>query len=185
MLNIVGHGASVRGLGKRIDEHEVVRLKDPSWQFERPHDFGSRLDYLCSSTETMPQMLDCRKTPKEYWAQPKYGHYNKGTESQFLSRAKAPLKIPLELFNEWNARYVEAGMTHRNFSLGSAAIIFACEFLKPRTIFLAGFDNLMEPERLEYHKANRGKWVTHHDWKTENAMLKVVAGHYGTEIRTL
>src|SRR5690348_13506325 len=94
---IIGHGASPKGKGwgSGIDEHTVVRLKNPSWQ--NKEDYGTRCDYMCASTETLPVMLDYRVVPKEYWAQPKKGVWNKTTESNFRAKAKAPLIIPIDL----------------------------------------------------------------------------------------
>ena len=64
-----------------------------------------------------------------------------------------------------------------------AAITYACEFLSPAEILLVGFDNMLNPLQDEYHKANKGRWTSRHDWVSENAMLALVQGHYGVEIR--
>ena len=182
---VIGHGTSLvgKGLGPEIDKHTVVRLKDPSWQVDK--DYGKRMDYCCASTETMQQMLHDRRVPKQYWAQPKKGEYNKRLEEHFNRTAKAPLVIPLQLFNEWNERYKEHGMSCRNFSVGTAAIIYSLDLLGEKVVKLGGFDNLLDPAKLEYWKAQRGKWVSHHDWYTEHKMLQVVAEHYRAEITPL
>ncbi len=182
---------SLKGAGKGAlidDGAHVVRLKNPDWQFERAEDYGMKYSVGCASTETMHAMLDCRKTPSAYWAQPKYGRWNTQMEAGFRERAaqkpgSPQLTIPAEAFNGWNARYkAEGGMTVRNFSLGTAAIIFALELLHVKLVLLAGFDNLLDPSKLEYHKAQRGKWVSGHEWQAENAMLGAVEAHYGARI---
>ena len=182
---IVGHGHSLvgKGLGPTIDLHTVVRLKDPSWQTQR--DYGKKMDYCCASTETMMQMLHDHRIPKQYWAQPKKGEYNKRLEENFNRSGKAPLLIPLELFNDWNRKYVDGGMSCRNFSVGTAAIVYSLELLGEKDIKLAGFDNLLDPSKLDYWKAQRGKWVSHHDWNTEHKMLDVLRDHYKARIGPL
>ena len=183
VVTIIGHGTSPVGKkwGAEIDKNIVVRLKEPSWQ--APEDYGKRCDYMASSTETLPVMLDDRRVPKEYWGQPKKGTWNPATEASFRSRAQAPLAIPLQLFLTWNAIFKElSGDEVPNFSLGMFAIICAAEFLKPEEIRLVGFDNLLEPARLEYHKANKGRWVSRHDWKAENRMLPVIERECGVTI---
>lgn len=133
----------------------------------------------------MPVMLEDKRVPKEYWAQPKYGKWAGSVEASFRQRAKAPLRIGLEEFTRWNQKYLDAGMDCRNFSVGTAALIFCLEWTGERDIYLAGFDNLLEPNRLDYFKADRGKWVTRHDWHAENRMLGVLRDHFGAEIRGL
>ena len=99
---IIGHGASPKGCGwgARIDEHIVIRMKDPSWQSKE--DYGKRTDYMIASTETLPIMLDYKRVPIEYWGQPKKGSWSAATEARFRERAKAPLKIPIEVHCRWN-----------------------------------------------------------------------------------
>lgn len=182
-IYIIGHGKSPlnKGWGPRIDEGLVVRLKNPSWQ--NKEDYGSRVDYMCSSCETLPVMLDYKNVPKEYWGQPKKGSWNATTEANFRSRAKALLKIQIDLHNKWNPIFLD--LTDKdvpNHSLGMAAITYVAEILKPETIFLVGFDNLLDPSRLDYHKANFGKWVTRHDWFAENLMLPIIERETGVKI---
>ena len=64
-----------------------------------------------------------------------------------------------------------------------AAITYACEFLKPAEILLVGFDNLLDPARLDYHKANKGAWTSRHDWFAENKMLPLIEASYAVEVR--
>lgn len=184
-LVIVGHGPSLRGRarGAQIDQHQVVRLKNPIWETQVDH--GKRVDVLCASTETMLALLDYPQVPREYWAQPKRGNYSRPLADKFRARTKVPLHIPLETFLAWNEKYLARGMRHTNFSLGSAAIIFALELTPEREILLAGCDNLMHPNTLGYQKIDRGSWRSDHDWHTENAMLAEVAEYYGATIKEL
>lgn len=168
-------------MGQEIDRNIVVRLKDPSWQDKK--DYGERVDYMVASTETMLTMLDYKRVPKEYWAQPKRGTWNAHLQSKFEQRAKAPLRIFQELFLRWNDRFKELRSKDvPNFSVGVAAIVFLCDQVRPSEIRLVGFDNLLTPNVGDYFKANKGKWVTHHDWKAENQMLPLIEAEYGVKI---
>lgn len=183
---IVGHGDSPKGCGwgKRIDEHIVWRLKDPSWQ--TPDDYGKRVDYMCSSTETLQVMLDYKRIPIKYYGQPKKGSWSEIAEARFRERAQAPLEIPLDIHNHWKPVYLDFCRDPSlapNHSVGTAAITYAAAFLKPDQIKLVGFDNLLDPYRLDYYKANKGKWPSKHDWLAENKMLPMIEKDYGVEIR--
>lgn len=159
-----------------------MRLKNPSWQTQ--DDYGKRVDYMASSTETMPVMLDYKGKPKMYFAQPKRGSWNAATEASFRSRTDIPLLIPIEIHRRWNGVFLSLTTEKDcpNHSLGMAAITYACEFIKPARILLVGFDNLLDPTRMEYHKADRGKWITRHDWVAENRMLPMIEEAYGAQI---
>ena len=151
-INIVGHGRSPlgKGWGSRIDGDTVIRLKNPSWQGK--DDYGSRCDYMVASCETLPVMLDYFRVPLEYWGQPKKGDWSKVTEANFRARAKAPLKIHIDLHKKWNGIFRDlTTLDVRNHSVGVAAITYAAEILKPEEIRLIGFDNLLNPELIEYH----------------------------------
>lgn len=160
-------------------------MKDPSWQ--KSEDYGKRIDYCAASTETMLGMLDHKRIPKQYWAQPKKGSWNKHNEGIFRTRAQAPLLIGSEIFEKWNgvfkALQTQLGNEEvRNHSLGMFALTMTAELVKPEVIWLIGFDNLLNPMRLDYWKANRGKWVSGHDWRAENAMLPIVERECNVDI---
>ncbi len=183
---VIGHGESPLGLewGSRIDEHTVIRLKDPSWQ--KSKDYGRRTDYMVSSTETMMVMLQYTTIPKEYFAQPKRGTWSKDSERNFRREAKAPLRIPIEIHEKWNAVFRAMACDTQscpNHSVGMAAITYAAQLLEAQEILLVGFDNMLDPERLDYFKANKGRWPSRHEWVTENAMLPLIEKEYGCVIR--
>lgn len=183
VISIIGHGRSPLGKkwGSRIDEHPVMRLKNPSWQ--KPEDYGVRCDFMAASTETMMVMLEHKRVPERYFAQPKRGTWASSTEQSFRQRAQAPLTIPLDTFLRWNAVFKTLhGGEVPNFSIGVFGIICCAEFLGAKEIRLVGFDNLLNPERLEYHKADRGKWVTRHDWAAENRMIPEIENAYGVKV---
>lgn len=192
---IVGHGLSPVGRqwGEAIDRLVVVRMKDPSWQ--KQEDYGRRLDYLCASAETMDCMLDDKRIPSAYWVQPKKEQTYQWREQSFRARLTGkmksnpmpPILIMLEHFRKWNALFhacqdVLGHERMRNHSLGMFAITAAAELLKPQSIRLVGFDNMLEPTRTDYWKANKGKWATRHDWMAEHLMLARVKELTGVEI---
>lgn len=176
-----------RGCASVIESMPVVRLKNPDWLPKE--DYGTRTDAMVSSTEVMMAMADWTHTPKEYWAQPKKGRWNPETEARFRSKAKAPLRIPLDTFLRWNAVFKE--LTDRpvpNFSTGMAAIVFTLDFGRELFPFdevvLAGFDTLCNPDE-PYVKAGKGKWATGHDWWSEHRMIPRLIDEYGVPIRRL
>jgi len=173
-LVVIGHGLSPlgKGWGPEIDKHDVVRLKDPSWQ--KPGDYGGRVDYMAASTETLGVMSDYRKVPKEYWGFPKKGTFNQNSVHAFESKAKAPVLI--KEFPAWVEEFKKTTEVN-NFSLGIFAVL-CCLDMGCKSIHLVGFDNLLDPMRWEYHKANRGKWVSFHDWPAERKLLDRMMTHY-------
>lgn len=132
----------------------------------------------------MPVMLEDKRIPKEYWAQPKRGTWSKITEQRFREQAKAPLVIPLDRYMPWLTKFREMRKDETpNPSLGLSSVIFACAMLKPTCIRLVGFDNLLNPNLMWYDRADKGpRWPTRHEWDTEAAMLPLIEQQYGVEI---
>ena len=192
VVHLIGHGLSTLGRkwGSEIDSEPVVRLKSPAWQFANHTDYGKRLDYLVASCETMMGMLEIAKKPScGYWAQPKKGYWNTQTESMF--NQKSPdrhVKVQIELHNKWNPVFLDFHRKRNqvkecpNHSVGMAAITYICEELRPSKIRLVGFDNMLNPDLKDYHKVERGKWTTFHDWHAENDMLDVIRDEFKVEI---
>lgn len=127
--------------------------------------------------------------PKAYYCQPKKGSWNLEQEKAFRASTDIPLTIPLELFLEWNAIFKSLSTPQvwgdtRNFSLGMFAIIVAANYVG-EDIVLAAFDNLLNPTLTQYQKADRGVWVSRHDWAAEHRMLPLVEKAYGVRISGL
>jgi hypothetical protein len=192
---VVGHGHSLKGarLGEKIDACGVViRLKNCSMLLCEKKSYGRKTDVMCSSTEVLPYLAKVKA--KEYWGYPKKGSYNKSSVWN-LERKVVPdggkVIIPLEVCNLWNCFFLELGGRHTNVSTGLAAVIIALDRLKPQTLYLAGFDNVMDPNIKGYKCTvptlynKNGTKDTGHDWQTENRMLPYLALKYGTEIRDL
>ncbi len=192
---VVGHGPSLKKnrLGEKIDACDVViRLKNCSMLLTEKRSYGRRTDVMCSSTEALAHLPKVRA--KEYWGYPKKGHYNKASVWQ-LERKVIPdggkVFIPLELCNFWNCFFLELGGRHSNVSTGMAAAIIALERFKPKILYLAGFDNVMDPTIQGYKGTvptlfnGNGTKDTGHDWETENKMLPFLAEHFKTKIKNL
>jgi len=190
---IVGHGPSLKGasLGKEIDKHFVVRLKNCRMLLAEREDYGRRTDAMCSSTEVLPHI--CKVEVKEYWGYPKRGDYIprrvKWLKRHISSQAK--VHIPVEACNLWNAAFLELGGKHSNLSTGLGAAVIALELKRPKVLILAGFDNVWDPKIQGYASTvptvfnEGGTKDTGHDWETERKLLPYLASHYKAEIRDL
>lgn len=186
---IVGHGPSLKtaGLGKKIDAcDKVVRLKNCSYLLAEPQNYGRKTDVMCSSTEVLHHLHKVKA--REYWGYPKHGIYNKASV-QNLERKVGPVHVPLELCNLWNCFFLELGGRHPNVSTGMGAIIIALDRFKPETLYLAGFDTMLNP-RIKYSSTvetpfNKDGNYPDHDWEVERQMLPYLSAHFGTRISNL
>ena len=190
---IVGHGPSLKGagLGEKIDAcDKVVRLKNCFMLLAEKHDYGTRTDVMCSSTEVLPTLTKVKA--KEYWGYPKRGTFNQA-RIDWLSRAVeyAPVRVPLRVCNFWNYFFIELGGRHPNVSTGMGAMVIALDQFKPETLYLAGFDNVIDPVIKGYKSTvptafnDGGKKDTGHDWETEHKMLPYLAEYFKTTIKDL
>ena len=187
---IVGHGPSLKGqsMGMQIDSHDVVvRLKGCNTVLGTP-DYGHRCDHLCASTEIMGTFFNV--TAQSFWGYPKKGNYDFDKAVRTIMDLGAPVQIPLKLCNHWNQIFRDMKSTHPNVSTGTAAIIIAAHYYSPtvKTINLAGFDTLMNPE-VEFSRNDEiprsGVGKIDHDWKTEHKLLEVISDVYELEIKEL
>jgi len=191
---IVGHGKSLEGAekGEEIDNYRVMRLKT-GWKLctENPTDYGTKTNYLVSSTETMGTMTLC-PNPKgfiQYFAYPKYGSYEEHRVRSAQRWIKSRIVVPLDLCVKWNEVFREMGACHPNVSLGTAAIIICAGYLMVKDIILAGFDTLMNPD-LEFSRivsiprTGRGPFPNH-DWQKEHQLLGKISAKYNCDIRPI
>jgi len=185
---IVGHGPSLIGasLGSKIDSYPtIVRMKHCFKLLMNQRDFGKRTDYMCSSTEVMPNMLPVKA--KEYWCYPKRGRWNKALE---LQMKHVPYIIPLELCEKWNVWFRNQKSERGdipNYSTGMAAIIITMDRLRPKKIVLAGFDSLLNPEIPYTSTLSDRSYLNQigHDWKIENRMLDLLSKEYNCEVQDI
>lgn len=190
---IVGHGPSLKGalLGPEIDKHFVVRLKNCSMLLAEPHDYGSKTDAMCSSTEVLAYLPKIKAS--EYWGYPKKGDYSPKRVNWLKRHVDQSSKVfvPLEACKLWNAAFLELGGMHPNVSTGMGAVIIALELKRPKVLYLAGFDNVLNPKTKGYRCTvptvfnDGGTKDTGHDWFTENQLLPYLATSYQVEIKNL
>jgi hypothetical protein len=190
---IVGHGPSLKGagLGKEIDKHFVVRLKNCSMLLAEAVDYGRRTDAMCSSTEVLPHLPKVKA--KEYWGYPKHGTYSERRVKWLKRHVEQTSKVfvPVDACNLWNAAFLELGGRHPNVSTGMGAVIIALELKRPKTLLLAGFDNVLFPSTQGYRSTvptafnDGGNKDTGHDWQMEHELLPYLATAYKAEIKDL
>lgn len=189
---IVGHGPSLKGarLGPSIDAcDKVVRLKNCYMLLAEPHDYGTRTDAMCSSTEVLPYLEKVKA--EEYWGYPKKGDYNKACTNRLERHTGKKTHVPIELCNLWNCFFLELGGKHPNVSTGMAALIIAMDRWSPKNVYLAGFDKVLNPE-TEGYKCTvptvfnaGGTKDTGHDWTVEHKMLPYLCSHFSCAILDL
>lgn len=154
-------------------------------------DYGKKTDAMCSSTEVLPHLPKVKAS--EYWGYPKHGDYNE-RRVKWLKRhvdQRSKVHVPLEACNLWNAAFLELGGKHPNVSTGMGAVVIALELKRPKTLYLAGFDNVLDPKIWGYKSTvptafnQGGSKDTGHDWFTEHKLLPYLATHYKAEIASI
>ena len=148
MIVIIGHGPSIVGkhLGPWLDKQFVVRLK----RAERPNfeDWGSRTDAICATSHIY------RQAGQFWWAA--------------KSAMAGDSVCRVWDYARWLS-YFRRFSTAKGPSTGMRAIMCAVEFMSPKEIALAGFDNLLNPNEI-YAKwwQPKGKYHWDADSKAEH-----------------
>ena len=176
---IVGHGPSLIGSrnGESIDSADViVRLKQ-GWKqcLDNPDDYGTKIDVLMTSTETLGCFKDSGILDiKHYWCYPKFGWYEQSLIESIEKQIGKMTDIPLNMINKFNWRFRQTS-GHPNVSLGMAAILYVKHYLEPTELVLAGFDTLLDPFKAFERNPNMPRTgvgpYPDHDWKMENLLL--------------
>lgn len=202
---IVGHGRSVigAGLGKEIDKYKrIVRLKYVSEEtLKNPYDYGTRRDILCGSWKIRDALHEL--VAEEYWVF--LDSRNKLVRSFEINNELTRSLVFPELCEEWTRKYVELrsdqwSMTehqvrsreysddrgHLHCSTGSYALLYAAHILRPKSITLIGYDNVVAGV-FNKSVTRRGNWSKYpdHRWDTENLLMKEIAKEYNVEIRSI
>lgn len=188
---IVGHHKNAEGanLGSKVNSCDaVVRMKS-GYRLctENPSDYGTRTDYLCTSTETLPLLkpIGC----KEYWGYPKNGFFDEDAVSNSQKSLDAKLFVDLNGSNLWNHLFRSIGGRHPNVTLGMACIFISARRLKPKEILLLGMDTILKPElgidRITTVSRTGVGEFPDHDWETEHKLLKHIEQAYKLKICSL
>lgn len=202
---IVGHGRSAvgAGLGKEIDKHKrIVRLKVASEETLRnPTDYGTRRDILCGSWKIKDYLHNL--IADEYWVF--LDSRNTLVRSYEITNELTRSIVMPEICRKWTEWYVKArvptweqsslqikspvysdSLGHVHFSTGSYALVYAAHILRPKSISLVGYDNVLSGS-FSKSVTRRGNWSKYpdHRWDTENLLMKEIAKEYNVEIRSI
>lgn len=176
---IIGHGPSLlgRNLGKEIDNHIVVRLKRCQPLLQNKEDYGTKTDFACATRKHLQFMGDLEA--KEYWVYPK--------SKEDISHLKTDLPHRIGFCcDKWNEVFRSLVSQEFNksphFTTGFAAIVMCLEWYKPETLYLAGFDNLWEPNKAYRNALKNWMGVTPHNMEAERKMLPMLEKETGSKI---
>jgi len=179
--------------GDRIDSHDfVVRQKRCQETLKHPEIYGTRKDAVCGSWTIAQQLPDVGAG--EVWVFLDSRHANVSDEE--IERAKFA-RIDRGLCDYWNRLYRmrrkpytkppgvvgDGPEGHPHLSAGFHSIIYAAHFLKPKTIVLAGFDNIQSGS-FTWSITRGPEWNRYpdHNWPTEHEMLGDIRKEFGVEV---
>lgn len=134
---------------------------------------------MCSSTEVTHHLSKVEAS--EYWCYPKKGRYDVRLIEKLQRQVSGKVIVPLTECETWNIVFRKMGAKHPNVSTGLAAIIIALELTHPKTLTIAGFDKVLNPEMNGYTSTvptqfNAGGTAdTGHDWHSEKKLLAFLA----------
>jgi len=197
---IVGHGPSLlnQRLGDRIDGYDVViRQKRCQETLKRPETYGTRIDVVCGSWTIAPQLFEIGAG--EVWVFLDSRHAD--VSDALVEHVSQVARIDRSLCDDWNARY-RARRTpykrpdervkefdplgHPHLSAGFHTLLYACAFLKPESVTLAGFDNV-RTGGWTWSITRGPEWGQYpdHRWDIEHEMLKDVQDEWDVEVKFL
>lgn len=194
---IVGHGPSLlqRRDGSLIDSYDfVVRQKRCQETLKYPDVYGAKKNAVCGSWTIAPELE--KVGADEVWVFLDSRH--EGVPQDLVDQV--PWRIDRRLCNEWNAKYRSRRtpyekhdsmkefhpLGHPHLSAGFHSILYACEFLKPESVTLAGFDNV-ESGEFTWSITRGPEWDKYpdHRWDIEHEMLDDVREEWDVEINFL
>jgi hypothetical protein len=192
----VGHGPSLlqKRLGEWIDSFDfVIRQKRCQETLKHPDIYGTRKDAVCGSLSIAPALS--LVGAEEIWVFMDSRHAHVSDEQ--VEEFQKEWRIDRELCDNWNARYRARrtpyekheqmrefdSIGHPHLSAGFHTLIYASEFLKPKTIALAGFDNVRNGS-FTWSITRGPDWRNYpdHRWDIENKMVSDIEDQFGVEI---
>jgi len=207
---ICGHGPSMlmEEMGAEIDGFEtVVRLKRCQETLEHPQYYGTKTDIVGGSWNIVQQLKGIGEATR-YWGFIDSRHPNindnhvKAMEGLF---EPYEFQCSLEQCRYWDDIYrssrnavtewpsqVKQGkhsdevFGHNHLSQGLKALIYVGHFLKPKTVTLAGFDNVYSGQ-FTWSITRGPEWQQYpdHHWETEMKMVETIADYYGMQVEFL
>ena len=197
----MGHGPSLleKRAGSLIDSFDVVvRQKRCQETLKYPEIYGTRKDVVCGSWTIAPELPQVGAG--EVWVFMDSRHEGVSDEAVREAERRIPCRIDRSLCSTWNRLYRlrrtpydrPKGMQefdplgHPHLSAGFHTLLYACHFLKPERVTLAGFDNI-ETGRFTWSITRGPDWGRYpdHRWDIEHEMLKDVADEFSVDIAFL
>ena len=193
----MGHGPSLleKLQGEVIDSFDyVVRLKRCLETLKYPEVYGTKTNAVCGSwtiRDKLPSLgekwvfLDSRHSgvlPSEVDNESRWYRMDRGLcdwWNRLYRLRRTPYKRPLGV-QEFDP------LGHPHLSAGFHAILYACRFLKPSKVVLAGFDNI-ESGSFTWSITRGPDWGKYpdHRWDIEHDLLLDIGDEFGVEVSFL
>jgi len=186
---IVGNGSSVYNswMGEYIDGMDIV-IRMHEFKNTYPADFGKKYDY---GILPAPWLSEAREqitmVPDEGWLL-----YSFGKHKKYLN-VKEVEGRQVHHFNI-DDTFHEIFKTGKAPTMGLAAVLMTAIHLKPKEIYLAGFDSVANGKITQYHELSGilesdefiGKSENNrHNYAYENKMVGVISDKFGIKIKYL
>ena len=187
MVIIVGHGASLagQGRGEEIDSFPVViRLRFGGKKTEdnsipNPKDCGTKKTILAANAQSHKIIKETEIHPDgETWLFSRPGDISEDYKKQIFYNFVMFNPVICTESDKWLKRYDEMGAKgfdgHKPIpGNGTIVTLIAMERLKPKKIYLAGFDAFWDKSITRR---------SNHDLVCERKLLKEASKHYGVEL---
>lgn len=194
---IVGHGPSLlnKRLGDKIDSYDfVVRQKRCQETLKHPTQYGTRIDAVCGSWTIAPSLFELGANEVWVFLDSRHDSVN----DLLVREVSQVARIDWELCKTWDGYYRELRteydrpderikefdpLGHPHLSAGFHTLIYACEFLKPETVTLAGFDNVQTGD-FTWSITRGPEWSQYpgHRWDIEHEMIKDVEDAWSVKV---
>jgi hypothetical protein len=195
---IAGHGPSLlsQRRGSEIDSFDyVIRQKRCQDTLRYPDIYGARKDAVCGSWTIAPELPAVGAG--EVWVFMDSRHQAVSNEAAEDAQRRIPCRIDRELCDTWNRLYRLRRtpyqrpkgtqefdpLGHPHLSAGFHTLLYACRFLNPAKVTLAGFDNI-ETGGFTWSVTRGPEYNRYpdHRWDIEHEMLLDVSQDFDTEI---
>ncbi len=184
---IVGHGPSIIGAkkGRSIDSMPVVRMHT-CHRHKPVSDFGLRYDYgILGGSWAKYASDEIEKIPETGWLY----YVLPGCKQEFDSMANRPVTAYSE---EIGFYFGDMCIKRKPPTRGLCAILMTILHLKPKELWLAGFDSIITGTVTQYHNEFdtehpriEGKYIGKsfnraHEFDIEHSKMKTIARDTGT-----
>lgn len=206
---IVGHAPSMllEEMGELIDSYDtVIRLKNCQQTLSKPLFYGTKTDIIGGSLTIAGNLRDLPSDKFWVWTDSRHEAWEWEERANALPqifRGKGEVFIDRDLCDLWNNTYrtmrvaspetnwddamrasiYDTGEGENHMSQGLHALVYACALLKPDTVDLIGFDNVMTGE-FNWSVTRGEEWTKYprHRWDLENQMVDLISKQYGVQV---